>query len=67
MKVRPEELFLDQEAADYYSQKAREYRQKAKDTLDKMLKPALETAALEFERRALEAKQSMSVRKASTR
>jgi hypothetical protein len=64
---RLEKVSLGEGAADYYSQQAIEYRQKAKETLDKMLKPALEAAAREFERRALEAKQAISKNKAIAR
>ena len=56
-----------QDPVYYYSKKALEYRQKAKDTQDKMLRPALEAAAREFERRAFDAKQAISENRATLR
>lgn len=67
MSDRIDRVPLGQDAVYYYSKKAIEYWQKAKDTKDKMLRPALEAAAREFERRAYEARQAISENKAIQR
>jgi len=67
MADRIEPVPPGQDAVRYYSQKALEYRQKAQDTSDKMLKPALEAVARKYERLASEAKTAISENNDTTR